>query len=261
MIAFVGAGPGATDLITLRGARLLASCDCLIYAGSLVNPDFLKEVKASCRVYDSASMTLDEVVAVLIESQARGELAVRLHTGEPSLYGAIREQMALLDERGLAYEVVPGVSSFAAAAATLKKEFTLPGISQSLIITRRAGRTPVPEREALPAMAAHGTSMVLFLSVGQIAALCEDLLAGGAYRPETPAAVVYRASWPDEQIVKADLAHLPAAVEAAGITRQALVLVGDFLREGEDYYERSKLYAPDFTHGYREAKVKEGQDV
>lgn len=250
MIHFVGAGPGAPDLITLRGARLLKQADCIIYTGSLVNTDLLSEVKPGCALLNSAVMTLEEVVKVMAEEQAAGHMTVRLHTGDPSLYGAIREQMDQLDALGIPYEITPGVSSLCGAAAALKTEYTLPGVSQSVIITRLAGRTPVPEGEALSALAAHGTSMVIFLSAGMLPQVQQELLAGG-YTAETPAALVYKATWPDQKTVQCTVGTLAECGQAQGISKTALVLVGDFLG---GRHLRSKLYDPSFTTAYRKGE-------
>ena len=248
MVHFVGAGPGAPDLITLRGAALLERADVIIYAGSLVNPALLERKKPGCTVYNSAKMHLDEVIAVMARAEAAGETTVRLHTGDASLYGAIREQMDELDARGIAYDVTPGVSSFCGAAASLCAEYTLPGVSQSLIITRLSGRTAVPEAESLRAFAAHGASMALFLSAGMLARVQEELLAGGC-RADTSAALVYKATWPEEKIVRCTVGTLARAGAAAGISKTALVMVGDFLAaQGE----RSRLYDPSFTTEFRE---------
>ena len=249
MIHFIGAGPGAEDLITVRGARLLEAADCIIYAGSLVNPGLLKYKKESCAVYDSAGMTMEDVIAVMADNEAAGRTTVRLHTGDPSLYGAIREQMDELDKLGLAYDVTPGVSSFSGAAAALQAEYTLPEVSQSVIITRMAGRTPVPQGEALRSMAAHGCTMVLFLSTGLLEDVERELLAGGAYTPDTPAAIVYKATWPEERVFRCTVGTLAATARENHITKTALITVGGFL--GTEY-ERSKLYDPTFTHGYRQ---------
>lgn len=251
MVYFVGAGPGAEDLITVRGQNLLRRAELVIYAGSLVNPALLQQCPAGCEVMDSASMTLDQVISALKGHQAAHPqgVAVRLHTGDPSIYGAIREQMDRLDALGIAYEVVPGVSSFCAAAAALRAEYTLPGVSQTVIISRMAGRTPVPERESIPALAAHRATMALFLSSGMLPGLCAQLMAGG-YPEDTPAAVVYKASWPDQRVVRGTLATLADQAAEADIRKTALVLVGGFL--GSDY-ELSKLYDAGFSHGYREA--------
>lgn len=249
MIHFVGAGPGAPDLITVRGARLLKEADVIIYAGSLVNPELLEFRKPTCTVFDSASMTLEETVQVMRDAQERGLACVRLHTGDPSLYGAIAEQMTALDAVGIDYDVVPGVSSLFGAAAALKTEYTLPGVSQSLIVTRAAGRTPVPDRERLSFLAAHGCTMALFLSTGLLAKAQTELLAGG-YAPQTPAAIVYRATWPDEAVYRCTVATLADCAKTHGITKTALVIVGDAL---DGHGERSKLYDPEFSHGYRAA--------
>ena len=247
MIWFVGAGSGAIDLITVRGQRLLGEADCIIYAGSLVNPGLLEWAKPGARCLDSSRMTLEEVIAALLAAERAGETSVRLHTGDPSLYGAIREQMERLRDAGVSFGVVPGVSSFCAAAAAVSAEYTLPGVSQSLIVTRMAGRTPVPEREEISLLAAHGASMVVFLSAGLLAELQGRLLAG-AYVESTPAAIVYKASWPDEKVFRCTVGTLAATGELHGITKTALVLVGDFL---DSPYERSKLYDPAFSTAYR----------
>lgn len=248
MVHFVGAGPGAPDLITRRGAALLEQADVVVYAGSLVNPALLGLCREGCRVYDSARMTLEEVLDVMIPVSQRGEQVVRLHTGDPSLYGAIREQMDILREKNIPFDVTPGVSSFCAAAGAVEGEYTLPGVSQSVIITRMAGRTPVPERESIPALAAHGATMVIFLSAGMLDKLQEQLLQG-AYTLETPVALVYKASWPEEKVVRCSLGELAQKGREHNISKTALVLVGDFLA-GD--YQRSRLYDPSFTTGYRE---------
>ena len=248
MVHFVGAGPGAVDLITVRGARLLEQADVVIYAGSLVNPALLDSVKPGCEVHNSAGMTLEEVLSVMREADAQGKDIVRLHTGDPSLYGAHREQMDLLDAAGIDYDVVPGVSSFCGAAASLKAEYTLPGVSQSVIITRMEGRTAVPEGERLRSMAAHGCTLVLFLSAGLLEEAAEELLAGG-YAPDTPAAIVYKATWPDERVFRCTLATLAQTACEAGVKTTALAIVGDCLG---DAYDRSRLYDPTFSHMFRE---------
>lgn len=249
MVHFVGAGSGAADLITVRGQKLLMEADVIIYAGSLVNPEHLEIAKKDCMIYDSASMTLEEVIEVMKEAETAGKMTVRLHTGDPSIYGAIREQMDLLDESGISYDVVPGVSSCFGAAAALKAEYTLPDVSQTVIITRMAGRTPVPEKEEISLLAAHQATMVIFLSTGLLEPLKERLLAGG-YRKDTPAAIVYKATWPDEKVFRGTVDTLPQMAKENGITKTALILVGDFLG---DTYDRSKLYDPTFTHEFREA--------
>lgn len=249
MIHFVGAGPGAPDLITVRGQHLLAEADVVIFAGSLVNPALLDACKPSCEVHDSAGMTLEQVVDIMRRSEAAGTDCVRLHTGDPSLYGAVREQMDALDKMGISYEVVPGVSSFLAAAAALGAEYTVPGVSQSVIVTRMEGRTPVPEGERLRVMAAHGCTMVLFLSAGLLDAAQEELLLGG-YAPETPCAIVCRASWPDEAVYRCTVDTLASCAREHGVRRTALVVVGEVLGERAG---RSLLYHPAFSHGYRTA--------
>ena len=249
MIYFVGAGSGAPDLITVRGARLLSEADVIVYAGSLVNPALLDYKKDGCEVYNSAKMTLEEVIDVMAPAAKAGKTVVRLHTGDPCVYGAHREQMDELDKRGLPYEVCPGVSSFCGAAAALKAEYTLPNVSQSVILTRMEGRTPVPEKEQIEAFAAHGATMVIFLSAGQLPRLSERLIAGG-YAPDTPAAIVYKATWSDEKVVRTTVADLAEAGAREGITKTALITVGGFL--GTEY-ERSKLYDPTFTTEFREA--------
>lgn len=250
MIHFVGAGSGAADLITVRGAKLLEQADVIVYAGSLVNPQLLDYAKEGCAIYDSAKMTLEEVLEVMIPAHQAGKAVVRLHTGDPCLYGAIREQMDELDKVGIDYAVTPGVSSFCGAASALKAEYTLPDVSQTVIITRMAGRTPVPEREALRKLASHGSTMVLFLSTGLIPKLVEELLAGGVYTADTPAAIVYKATWPDEKVFRCTIGTLEQTAKENNITKTALITVGGFL--GSEY-ERSKLYDPTFTTEFREA--------
>ena len=249
MIHFVGAGPGAPDLITLRGAELLKRAGVVIYAGSLVNPALLGLCPAGCSVYNSAEMTLEQVLDVMEQAAARGLEVVRLHTGDPCLYGAVREQMDALDRLGLPWDETPGVSSFCAAASALGAEYTLPGVSQSVIITRMAGRTPVPEREGIAALASHGASMVIFLSAGMLPALQAELLKG-AYKADTPAALVYKATWPEEKVARCPLGQLADTGARLGLSKTALVLVGDFLGAA---YQRSQLYHPAFSTEFREA--------
>ena len=249
MVHFVGAGPGAPDLITLRGAELLKQADVIIYAGSLVNPALLELARKDCEIHNSAKMTLEQVIDVMKQAEAAGKTTVRLHTGDPCVYGAIREQMDALDELGISYDDVPGVSSFCGAAAALRAEYTLPGVSQSVIITRLAGRTPVPDAESLSSMASHGASMAVFLSSGMLGRVQEELLKG-AYTEDTPAALVYKATWPEEKTVRCTVGTLAQAGEAHGISKTALVLVGNFL---DSPYEKSKLYDPTFTTEFREA--------
>ena len=248
MIYFVGAGSGAADLITVRGMRLLQEADVVVWAGSLVNAELLSYCKPECQIHDSARLSLEETDEILQKAFREGKKCVRLHTGDPAIYGAIREQMEALDKAGIPYEVVPGVSSMFAAAASLKKEFTVPGVSQTLIVSRMEGRTPVPEKEKIRSLAAHGATMVLFLSSGMIPALVDELLAGAAYTKETPCALVYKASWPDEKIIRGNLGDIADKAAQAGIKKTALVLVGDFLG---DRYELSRLYDKHFSTEFR----------
>ena len=250
MVHIVGAGPGAPDLITLRGAELLKSADVVIYAGSLVNPALLELCRPDCEIHNSAKMTLEAVIEVIARAEREGKTTVRLHTGDPSLFGAIREQMDELEKLGIEYDVTPGVSSFCGAAAALGAEYTLPAVSQSLIITRMAGRTPVPERERLSAMSTSGASMVLFLSAGLLEGVTKELTMG-AYTENTPAAIVYKATWPEQKVVRCTVGTLAKAAEENGIHETALILVGDFLR---GTVERSRLYDPGFTTAFREAE-------
>lgn len=247
MIYFIGAGPGAADLITVRGAELLKKADVIIYAGSLVNPALLDYAKKDCKIYNSAEMTLEEVISVMKEN--KGREVVRLHTGDPCIYGAIREQMDILDRENLEYVSVPGVSSFIGAAAALNAEYTLPGVSQTVILTRMAGRTPVPEKEEISKLAAHGATMVVFLTSTMLAELSERLIAGG-YDADSPAAIVYKATWPDEKVIRTTVKNIAKAAEENGVNKMALIMVGGFLGS---QYERSKLYDPSFTHLFREA--------
>ena len=257
MVHFVGAGPGGPDLITLRGAELLKQADCVVYAGSLVNPALLGFVREGVPVYNSAHMTLEQVLEVLEQTERAGGNTVRLHTGDPCLYGAVREQMDRLEERGIPYESCPGVSSFGAAAAALNLEYTLPGLSQSVVITRMEGRTPVPEREQVAAFAVHQATMVLFLSAGLLQELTLELLAGG-YEPDTPAAIVYKASWPEEACYPCTVGTLAQTGEAHGISKTALIIVGEVV--AHQNYQRSRLYDPEFTTGYRRGRNDEDQD-
>lgn len=252
MVYFVGAGPGAEDLITVRGMRLLERADVIIYAGSLVNPKLLDYAGKDCEIYNSASMTLEEVLAVMERAESCGKTTVRLHTGDPGIYGAVREQMDVLDSLNISYECCPGVSACFGAAASMKLEYTLPGVAQSLIITRMAGRTAVPERERIESLAAHQTSMAVYLSAGMLEELAQRLIAGG-YPKETPAVLVYKATWPEEQIVYCVLETLAEAGRLHDIRNTALVLVGQVLALRT--YERSKLYDPGFETGYRRKKL------
>ncbi len=250
MIHFVGAGSGAPDLITVRGAKLLAQADVIVYAGSLVNPQLLSYAKDSCAIHNSAKMTLEEVLQVMIAAELAGQCVVRLHTGDPCVFGAHREQMDALDAQGITYDICPGVSSFCGAAAALKAEYTLPNVSQTVILTRIEGRTPVPAKEKIELLAAHGATMVIFLSAGMLEELSARLIQGG-YAPQTPAAIVYKATWEDEKVVRTTVQALAQAAREHGISKTALITVGEFLG---DTYDRSKLYDPAFTTEFREAK-------
>lgn len=251
MVHFVGAGPGAADLITLRGKALLEKADVVIYAGSLVNPQLLEYCKEDCEIYNSARMTLEEVIEVIVQAEAKKADIVRLHTGEPSIYGAIREQIDILEEKGIAYDCCPGVSACFGAAASLHLEYTLPEVSQSLIITRMEGRTKVPEKEQIESFASHQASMAVYLSTGMLGELSRRLIAGG-YPKDTPAALCYKVTWPEEETYLCTVEQLEQTAREHGITRTALVLVGEVI--AHQGYEKSRLYAPDFTTGYREAR-------
>lgn len=251
MVHFIGAGPGDAELITVKGARLLREADVVVYAGSLVDRELVRTYAPQAQVWDSAGMTLEETTRALVEAVLAGKKAVRLHTGDPSIYGAIQEQMAELDRLGIGYAVVPGVTSAFAAAAALRQELTLPEVSQTVILTRIAGRTPVPGGEALSEIARIGATLIIYLSVSMIEKVVAELLQG-AYTVETPAAVVAKASWPDEQVIEGTLADIAEKVRAAGIDRQALIIVGDVLaarREG--LKAKSLLYDRGFNHGFR----------
>ena len=248
MVYFVGAGTGAADLITVRGMRLLERADVIIYAGSLVNPELLSYGRLGCEIYDSSRLTLEEVMELMRRAEKEGKMTVRLHTGDPCLYGAIREQMDVLDERGIAYDYCPGVSSFSGAASALNLEYTLPGVSQSVVITRMAGRTPVPEKESIESFAAHHATMVVFLSAGMLDELSGRLIAGG-YAPDTPAAIVYKATWEDEKSFVCTVETLAQTAKENNITKTALMIIGDVVAHHS--YERSKLYDPGFTTEFR----------
>lgn len=250
MIYFIGAGPGAVDLITVKGAELLKEADTVVYAGSLVNPDLLLECKDSCKIYNSAGMTLQEVIEVLTNEDGEEKVIVRLHTGDPSIYGAIREQMDILNAKNHVYEVVPGVSSFCGAAAALQVEYTLPAVSQTVILTRMEGRTPVPEKEKIRLLASHQATMVLFLTSSLIKELVVELIEGG-YKAETKAAIVYKATWPEQQVYRTTVGELEACAREHKITKTALIVIGEVL--GSEY-ELSKLYDERFTHEYRVGK-------
>lgn len=251
MVYFVGAGTGAKDLITVRGMRLLELADVIIYAGSLVNPELLDYAKEGCEVHNSAHLTLEEVLGIMEQAEKEKKVTVRLHTGDPSIYGAIREQMDELDKMGIQYESCPGVSACFGAASSLNLEFTLPEISQSLIITRMEGRTKVPEKESIESFAAHRASMAIYLSTGMLEELSKRLIAGG-YKATTPAALVYKATWPEEEAYICTVETIQKTAKEHGITKTALVLVGDVI--AHQNYEKSRLYAVDFSTEFRQAK-------
>lgn len=250
MVNFIGAGSGAVDLITIRGKNLLEKADVIIYAGSLVNPQLLDHAKENCEIHNSAYMNLDEVISVMEKAESEGKMTVRLHTGDPSVYGAIREQMDRLEQLKIKYDICPGVSSFCGAAAALKAEYTLPDVSQTVIITRMAGRTAVPEKEKISSLAAHGATMVIFLSTGLLRELSSELLEGG-YDENTPAAIVYKATWDDELVCRCTVGKLAETAEKNNITKTALICVGNFL---DDNYSLSKLYDKTFETEFRKAQ-------
>ena len=245
-VYFIGAGPGDPDLITVKGKKIVEKADIIIYAGSLVNKDIIACHKDGAEIYNSAVMNLDEVMEVTVKGIKDNKAVARVHTGDPSIYGAIREQMDILDEHGIEYEVIPGVSSFVASAAAIKKEFTLPDVSQTVICTRLEGRTPVPEAESLESLASHKASMAIFLSVQMIDSVVERLAR--YYEKETPVAVIQKATWPDEKIVNGTLENIAELVKKEKITKTAQILVGWFMG---DKYSKSKLYDKSFTHEYR----------
>lgn len=249
MVYFIGAGPGDPDLITVKGKKIVEQADVIIYAGSLVNKQIIDCRKEEAIVYNSASMTLEEVIHTIEEAEKEGKLVARVHTGDPSIYGAIREQIDLLEEKGIDYKVIPGVSSFVGAAAAINKEFTLPGVTQTVILTRMEGRTPVPEKESLESLAKHRASMCIFLSVHMIDEVVKRLSTH--YPMHTPIAIIQKATWDDQKIVLGTLENIAQKVKMAGITKTAQILVGDFL--GNEY-EYSKLYDKNFSHEYRTAK-------
>ncbi len=254
MVYFVGAGTGAPDLITVRGMRLLERAQVILYAGSLVNPELLKYAGEGCECFDTSKMILEEVIGTMRRAEAEGLTTVRLHTGDPSIYGAVREQMDELDRLGIPYESCPGVSACFGAAASLNLEYTLPGVSQTLILTRMEGRTPVPPGESIESLAAHRASMAVYLSAGMLEELSERLLRGG-YDRDTPAALVYKATWPEEEAYVCTVASLPETAAEHGIRRTALVLVGDAVTHQN--YRKSRLYASDFSTGFRKAADRE----
>ena len=247
MVYIVGAGAGDPELITVKGQKLLRAADVVIYAGSLVNPELLKNCRADAEIFNSATMTLDEVLNVIETADSAGKNVVRLHTGDPSIYGAIQEQIDALNAKNINVEIVPGVSSFLAAAATLKQEYTLPGVTQTVIITRAGGKTPVPDRESLKNLAQHQTTLCIFLSISLIENVVADLLAAGLSK-DTPVAVVQKASWQDEKVLRGTLENITEKVQAEKIERTALIIVGNCLNKN---YEKSQLYSPNFSHMFR----------
>ncbi|QZY57364.1 precorrin-4 C(11)-methyltransferase [Crassaminicella profunda] len=249
MVYFIGAGPGDPDLITVKGKRIVEEADVIIYAGSLVNKEIIGCRKEAAVVYNSASMTLEEVIEVMEAAVKENQLVARVHTGDPSIYGAIREQIDILEERQIDYKVIPGVSSFVGAAAAINKEFTLPGVTQTVILTRMEGRTPVPEKESLEKLAEHQASMCIFLSVHMIEDVAKRLATH--YPLKTPIAVIQKATWEDQKVVIGTLENIAEKVKTSGINKTAQILVGDFL--GNDY-EYSKLYDKTFSHEFRTAK-------
>lgn len=249
MVYFIGAGPGDPELLTIKGKKIIDSADVIIYAGSLVNREVLKDRKSGAKVYNSATMHLEEVIEVMKEAEKKNLMTARVHTGDPAIFGAHREQMDALEREGIEFCVIPGVSSFVAAAAALKKEYTLPEVTQSIILTRMEGRTPMPEKESIEAFAKHQATMVIFLSANRIEELVEQLQI--SYPVDTPIALVYKASWPEEKIIQGNLGNIAELVRKANITKTGLIVVGRFLG---DQYALSKLYDKHFSHEYREAK-------
>ena len=249
MVYFIGAGPGDPELLTIKGKKIIDSADVIIYAGSLVNREVLKDIKSGAKVYNSATMHLEEVIEEMKEAEKKNLMTARVHTGDPAIFGAHREQMDALEREGIEFCVIPGVSSFVAAAAALKKEYTLPEVTQSIILTRMEGRTPMPEKESIEAFAKHQATMVIFLSANRIEELVEQLQT--SYPVDTPIALVYKASWPEEKIIQGNLGNIAELVRKANITKTGLIVVGRFLG---DQYALSKLYDRHFSHEYREAK-------
>ncbi len=248
-VYFIGAGPGDVELLTLKARKVIEQADVIIYADSLISPEILKFARPGAEVHKSASLTLEQITETIVNAVGQGKTVARLQSGDPSIYGAIGEQMAALDDRGIEYEVVPGVSSLFAAAASLKAELTVPELTQTVIITRMEGRTPVPEAEKLRSLAAHQSSLAIFLSASVVDEVVAELLRGG-YPPDTPAALVYKASWKDELIIRTTLGSLAERVGKSGVRQQALILVGQFLNK-RGRSPRSKLYDENFRHGYR----------
>ena len=249
MVYFIGAGPGDPELLTIKGKKIIDSADVIIYAGSLVNREVLKDIKSGAKVYNSATIHLEEVIEVMKEAEKKNLMTARVHTGDPAIFGAHREQMDALEREGIEFCVIPGVSSFVAAAAALKKEYTLPEVTQSIILTRMEGRTPMPEKESIEAFAKHQATMVIFLSANRIEELVEQLQT--SYPVDTPIALVYKASWPEEKMIQGNLGNIVELVRKANITKTGLIVVGRFLG---DQYALSKLYDKHFSHEYREAK-------
>jgi precorrin-4/cobalt-precorrin-4 C11-methyltransferase len=250
-VVFIGAGPGDPELITLKGKKNLEKADVIIYAGSLLNPEILGYTKPDVELHDSAGMNLKEVLKVMVNAVNEGKFVARVHDGDPSFFGAITEQMDFLEEKKIQYEVIPGVSCLQGGAAALRRELTLPNVSQSIVITRPEGRTPVPESERIRELAKHGTTMVIFLGIQQVEKVIHELVAGGRSK-DTPVGVVYKATWKDQKIVRGTLGDIVEKVKEAGITRTALIFVGDVLKPKS--YDYSKLYDPKFTHGYRKGE-------
>jgi len=252
MVHIVGAGPGDPELITVKGQKLLSEADVVIFTGSLVNEEILRYCKPEAEIYNSAQMMLEEIMHLITLAEKAGKTTVRLHTGDPSIYGATQEQMDAMTERGIEFDVTPGVSSFLAAAAALKQEYTLPSVSQTVIITRRGGRTPVPDSESLKKLAQHQTTLCIFLSVSMLSEIKQDLMSAG-FKSSTPVAVIYKASWPgEEKIIKGRLDTIVQQVNEANIDRTALIVVGHCLNP--EKHKKSNLYAPSFTHMFRQAK-------
>jgi len=258
MVSFIGAGPGAPDLITVRGRQRLAEADLILYADSLVAPELTGYAKAGAEVRGTAAMHLDEIVGLIEDAVRAGRQVARLQSGDPSLYGAIHEQMKRLEQAGISYEVIPGVCAFSAAAAALALELTKPGAAQTVILTRYAGRTGMPEQEALERLAQHGTTLVLHLSIAHLSAVLRALRAGG-YKDDTPVVVVHRVTWQDERILRGTIATIAEQVRGARITRQALILVGAVCGQGKGGEGRSKLYSPSFSHLFRPATKRSGR--
>jgi precorrin-4/cobalt-precorrin-4 C11-methyltransferase len=246
-VYFIGAGPGDPELLTVKGEKIIERADVIIYADSLIDEKICSGAKKGAEVYKSASLTLEEISKIMVRAVKEEKTVARLQSGDPSIYGAIAEQMEILDEAGIEYEIIPGVSALGASAAALKTELTIPGLSQTVIITRMEGRTPVPQEESLSNLARHKATLAIFLSIGRIEKIVEELLKGG-YSPDTPAAVVYRASFEDEEVIRATLKDIALKVKERGIERRAIVVIGDVLK-AKGY--RSRLYDKGFGHGYR----------